>query len=318
MKMLALFCVFLSFLPHSVCATTSYAIDHFVQLLQLRLASTHLLEDIHPALMKKGSAGFPPGVWDVVFKATTLAGDKARQKKWCLLLKYPLSDKSGEMRFVQESIGRACEQYIYDGSAKSIRFAGPFSISLKRKTETQSPFLSFQLGQKGYRIHFYNLTSSALALALERKLYPAFKFGSLETSATQFKIPGVQVHSVFTSEREVVWTEGHQRIFVENPLEYKGDRALCHKIATDCTSERDYECDQCDWGVFEMSGQACATGGNKVCAPVVCGQKDAPACRRGRSYHLGKRPQGCHRKSGDAFCEKGLELECFDGMLYCR
>lgn len=91
---------------------------------------------------------------------------------------------------------------------------------------------------------------------------------------------------------------------------------LCHDISEDCTEVSVSTCSQCSEGWYEIPNGCFQSP--KYCGTEVCGQKNAPACRRGFKYQRVRKDFDCMVDSSYVYCAKGLEVHCQGKLAYCR
>lgn len=94
------------------------------------------------------------------------------------------------------------------------------------------------------------------------------------------------------------------------------DGSWCHSISDECIETQIYRCDECAQGWFEVPN-GCKVG-PKMCGHIKCGEKNAPACRRGMTYQGQSKKYDCRIDSSFAYCEDGLTVQCEGHLAYCR
>jgi hypothetical protein len=93
----------------------------------------------------------------------------------------------------------------------------------------------------------------------------------------------------------------------------------CHLINDSCQDISPNTCEMCKYGWYEVAGSKCEVARNKYCGIERCGDKNQPACIRGRFYHLMKFENGCTPDSSEVFCNEGLSIVCNGkGELVCQ
>lgn len=91
----------------------------------------------------------------------------------------------------------------------------------------------------------------------------------------------------------------------------------CHDLKPDCSEVKAYQCDECRYGWFEVSGSRCQGGYIKFCGIRQCGKKNEPACLRGTEFS--KLSNLCFEGSNAGFCQEGLHTYCdSNGILICK
>jgi hypothetical protein len=94
------------------------------------------------------------------------------------------------------------------------------------------------------------------------------------------------------------------------------ENILCHDINEDCQEVSPPRCGLCVSGWYEIPN-GCSQG-PKYCGTLQCGEKNAPACRRGMKWQRKESEFDCRTDSSFAYCKKGLSIECEGRKAFCR
>ncbi len=92
---------------------------------------------------------------------------------------------------------------------------------------------------------------------------------------------------------------------------------FCYRIDDKCDVIQKNNCDACPKSVLNIVENNCFNDYSKVCSDKSCGEKDQPACIRGRAstdYKLNY----CIPDSPIAFCREGLRVFCEEDRLICK
>jgi hypothetical protein len=92
-------------------------------------------------------------------------------------------------------------------------------------------------------------------------------------------------------------------------------REKCFDINTKCEILKSDQCQECEYGYFEVAGSSCKEGAIRMCLPVDCGEKNMPACVRSKKVDG---ENWCYQNSEAGFCKDGLNTYCgSEGYLIC-
>ncbi len=296
--------------------------DPFEDYVVSALFSTAAIQEIHPSLLDpKIIPGL--GSWELLALFETLHSDSPYIRQQCLLVKWPLGEKGGEIKMVENQFSRDCLEYIYDSSGQVKSGLSKITAKFWPAKGTGLHGLELFLEKNGQKdkplkIPMPNLSPNAL-LSLKKKIgLVHYERKIVQTSATLGQFRGVQVRAIFDRRKSHFPFSQKKTLFLEKPGVAPPKLKVCQRLDFYCHSEGEQDCEKCEWGVTEIPGSACPSGSTKVCGLYACGRKNAPACSRGKIHGSKTLSLGCHSKTSEAFCQEGLILECFEGMLFCR
>lgn len=200
----------------------------------------------------------------------------------CLVYQIPSADKPGELFFIQSRLGKSCEEQKF----KTAYFTYKDIFNLKLE-ETNSKLVIF-IDQFKISFSFYNIVNPNL---------------KTESADYQLRVPGVLVSFVEGSVSQNILKEYEVCSDVPNDQCSNRTEDLCHL----CPSGKSYQ----------VIASNCSKPLRRYCGHKQCGEKDGPACLRGR-VSTGYKGPFCITDSPMGFCEKPARVVCLNNELYCR
>lgn len=92
---------------------------------------------------------------------------------------------------------------------------------------------------------------------------------------------------------------------------------ICYQVDDKCKVIQKNKCDACPKSFLNVVESNCFSDYSKVCSDKSCGEKDQPACIRGR-VSTGYKLNYCIPDSPIAFCREGLRVFCEADRLVCK
>jgi hypothetical protein len=93
---------------------------------------------------------------------------------------------------------------------------------------------------------------------------------------------------------------------------------ICQQVNDQCEVVGDVTCDRCKTPSFPVISSKCQKIFSRVCGPIRCGSRGAPACIRGFNYLHQPIDSGCFKGSPAGLCEDGLHTFCDESrVLVC-
>lgn len=160
----------------------------------------------------------------------------------------------------------------------------------------------------------YNLLKGGLKLSFTQKKNDLVNW---EILTPGFTSPDAVIHlsSVETKAPRFILLAEAKESKKEKKSSLSKDQ-LCHGINDDCEETSESLCHLCESGWYEIPN-GCAKG-PKYCGRMDCGEKNRPACRRGRDYQRTEKSFDCRMDNSFAYCRKGLTIQCEGQKAYCR
>lgn len=218
----------------------------------------------------------------IVIAQVILLNRSFYQTKDCLIYKTPSKTNQGILKVINVSPKIACEKVAMIGTA-NLKLEGLYNIAIDYKKGVFT-FIDDKIKRQIQFLNYQNKTQKKL----------------LDTSASQTKFPGMKI-SYLISKNEEVLNEGD----------------ICFDVDDKCNVLIKNKCDYCPSSILPVIASNCLYKARKYCSKKLCGQKNSPACIRGRvaSHYDGLY---CINDSPLGFCEKNLRVFCINDELICR
>lgn len=273
----------------------------------------------------------PPATWQTLLRFRVPSQMGHKDIFYCLNYQMPYEKMKimGELRFeeanssgvclssgdfnekmVRASLDQIKKLYFYISDEKQLlktdkKELQPYTLYLKfeRKNEENwltIPFVNLEKGRilnsdKTFKGHFFTKERYASSvidrLVAGAQILPYGKTGRILSPSQAFG----QRNDSFAEEKII----------------------KCHDLKPDCSEIKPYNCDECRYGWFEVSGSRCKGGYIKFCGIRRCGSKNEPACPRGTEFS--QLSNLCFEGSNAGFCEEGLHTYCdANSILICK
>lgn len=221
-----------------------------------------------------------------------------------------LASGEGNSKLLKARLDQIKNFYFYLSAEKQLlkneqKELQPFTLYLKFERKGEENWLTLPL---------YNLEKG-------RILKEDHSFVGHAFSKERYSSP--QIERIFTGAQVLPLGKAGRVLSPSQALGKKTDSyaeekiVRCHDLKPDCSEIKAYNCDECRYGWFEVSGSRCRGGYLKFCGIRQCGKKNEPACLRGTEFS--QLSNLCFEGSNAGFCEEGLHTYCdSNGILICK
>lgn len=225
----------------------------------------------------------PEGTWQHLFSLKRVF-DKDKFLLDCIFYRIPTEDEKGELKIKELGPGEKCDEFLLEKGDINIHDISSFSYYFKERT------LSLRINESEKRFLF-------LSAPRKENTYSLFQ-SDKEHKKSEIRFQSLG--GLHLRQKEV-----HLK---------KGD--FCHRYANDCSEEQEYQCDQCEQGLFtQVINSSCQRGYSKICGDVSCGNLNEAACIRG--FKASGVKDHCIQDGPVGFCHNDLRVRCVDGLLIC-
>ena len=134
----------------------------------------------------------------------------------------------------------------------------------------------------------------------------------------KFERPEAKMHlsSADYKNSKIIFLSPKQLLSGKKEIPNLKAKTVCHEINDECEELKPSVCSQCADGWYEIPN-GCVQG-PKYCGRVECGERNAPACRRGMVWQREDKIFDCRTDASFAYCSKGLSVQCQGRQAFCR
>lgn len=224
----------------------------------------------------------PEGTWQLLYAVIRTEEAPAGLSKDCLWVKVPAHD-DGELRIVAVHPGKACAG-TWENPA-TIVMSGLKAIQSSQEGSEAKLWLTLANGRVlNWKVRFINKINERTPV-----LY--------DSSARARSYPGA---FFFAPNSEITGAKARDLV---------GD--ITDEYPTNPCSFKDGSCQKCRWGVYQVAS-------DYFCGIDRCGEKNQPACRRGKTWQRTRNEFSCRTDDSHIFCGPGLRVECEGERAICR
>ena len=206
----------------------------------------------------------PPGIELLLFSLVIPTEGGISLKTHCVYYQVPYKKIPGHLKIVEQKNDSTCPE---------ISGENPW-FELKGITNLKVNLLNFKLGlnfqyqnlNKSWTFLIPNITNGPrhekFQAAKEQKHFPQLTF--LRINSESFNLRESKYLGKISDR------VGHKSAI------------RCLQVAKDCQTVGEDRCDSCSYGWYEVVDYSCPQGGSKFCGQNHCGEKNEPACPRGK------------------------------------
>ncbi len=249
-------------------------LDFFNNNLKIKVSSSYKIEIKNEQIKPSMDLIIRPvNTWVALFKIYYLIDD-FKQKSLCLIYKIPFKKSLGILKIIElDNIKDKCTDHLLDQAQYHIGEISELSIDLKSDNK-----IDLQIKIKRIKHNF--------SVSLPHSMH---NMGS----------PDVLLVPIINSNEKQL------------PFPAINDNERCHTLDENCNVIKNYECDNCQNGWYEVLETKCLKVRNKFCGPIKCGEKGQFACIRGlENIDALSNKYVCSPENKLGFCNRSLTLIC--------
>ena len=206
----------------------------------------------------------PPGVEQLIFSLIIPTEGGVNLKTHCVYYRAPYKKIIGVLKIIEQKNESQCPEVSNGNSWLELKSL----TNLKVKLENFKLIVNFQY-QYAYKTWFFLLPNISNGMihekfqaVKERKLFPGLTF--LRVNNDSFNL-------------------GHTKYLGKlSDRLGRGSAIRCQQVDKNCQTIGEDRCDSCSYGWFEVVDYNCPQGGSRFCGQNHCGEKNEPACPRGK------------------------------------
>jgi len=206
----------------------------------------------------------PPGIEQLIFRMVIPSEGGTNLKTHCVYYQVPYKKIMGQLKIVEQKNDSICPEVSGESSW----------LELKRITNLKVNLLNFKLIinfqhqnlNKSWSFLLPNITNGLrhekFQASKEQKLFPQLTFLRINKES-------------FNLRESKYLGKISDRIADKSAIR-------CQQIDKNCQIVGEDRCDSCSYGWYEVVDYNCPQGGSKFCGQNHCGEKNEPACPRGK------------------------------------
>ncbi|RPJ71180.1 MAG: hypothetical protein EHM20_14835 [Alphaproteobacteria bacterium] len=206
----------------------------------------------------------PPGIEQLLFGLTLPTEGGLGLKTHCVYYQVPYKQIAGFLKIVEQKSKSGCPQTSGNGPWLNVLDIKDLAIKLENFKLSMS--FKFKDQKIEWNFHLPNLHAGLehgkYQPQREKKLYSGMTF--LKVTEDSFD----QVHNKYLGRLG-------DRVS-------RGSAIRCLQVDKSCQQVGENRCDECRYGWYQVVDYNCPQGGTRFCGQNHCGEKNEPACVRGR------------------------------------
>lgn len=263
-------------------------------------------------IFQLGEIERPPGTWVPLLDLRRPTNDHTKQIQICLYYRVPMQKRRGELLLIRhDNVG--C-QGPWEGNRLAV-----FSEIKKLTLSLRNFEVNLRLELVGKERSFSVPLVSVDAASLDYPGKRPYQFDRFDSFRLRSWVTGMQLGSLQEGESAVFSPIKAPLIMAEKDGSLEGKRRqICHEVSPQCQTLKEFNCDNCAHGWYEVAHPGCPQGGTKYCGQSRCGERGEPACFRGEYFVKEKPLKFCVTENPLALCQEGLMATCREGKeLIC-
>jgi hypothetical protein len=207
----------------------------------------------------------PPGIEQLLFRLVIPADGGVNFKTHCVYYQVPYKKIIGLLKVMEKKNNTSCPGV----SSGEVWLEFQNLTELKVKLENFKLILEFKYNglKKAWNFLLPNIANGVVhekyQPAKEQKLYPALTLLRINEES-------------FDNNRNRYLGNLNDRLST-------GSAIRCQQVDKKCQDIGENRCESCKYGWYEVVDYNCPQGGSKFCGQSHCGEKNEPACPRGKS-----------------------------------